>query len=356
MLDANKSVDGKLMKNSGELGIFPERKKEVFSNMKTRKRVTSFLLALAIAFAIIITPNYDAKAATYVYAPGRIIQTSATKKEIKFVWEAGTNATSYNVYVRLGGPSGQIWTAANLKSNGAVLKGVKPGVQYYVEIFSVGADGKVSSYSSTKTVYAAPAKPKGVYLDSWYSSTNNMTVKWSGYNSNQVGYYCPDGYEVKVMTLAGKNIKTFKVSSQYLSKTINSIKDAGFKVKIRSYYVVNQYSSYAKAFKTYSAWSDVKAFVPQPKMGATYRTRETTANFSWKPIKNASSYTVYGIKKVGNSYKYTKFKTVPASVTSVTVPRSLGKVTVFPTVKVGGRTYKATYKDRYTVQCVNLPY
>ena len=316
--------------------------------MKTRKRVTSFLLALAVAIALIITPSYDAQAATYIYAPTNIAQTAADgkKKQIVVRWDGAANAVSYNVIVRVGGSTGQICMSGNVKSNGATLNGVIPGVAYYIEVKSVAADGTVSNYSNTKTLYSVPAKPKNVVLYTWRPDTTNFSLDWTGYNKNQAGYFIPDGYEVKLTTLAGKNIGTFKTTSAYLSKTVAKAKNAGFKVKIRAYNIINEYSSTAPTFKTYSSWSDVKAFVPQPKMGATYKLRESTANLSWKPVKNARSYTIYGIKKVGNTYKYTKYKTVSGSTTSCKVPRSLGYVAVFPTVKVGGRAYKATYKDR----------
>ena len=321
--------------------------------MKTKKRVTSFILALVVAIALIVTPNYNAQAATYVYSPDNVYQTSAKGKKITVSWSPAKNAVAYNVYVRLGGSTGQIVTAGRVTSAGAALSGVVPGTTYYIQVYSVAADGTVSSYGSSKTLYAAPMKPKNVHLYSWTVDSNKPYVEWAGYNSSQTGYYSPDGYEVKVMTLGGKNVRTYNINSAYLfNKAIPKIKNAGFKVKVRSYTVINSYNG--PKFKAYSAWSDVKAFVPQPKMGATYRYRESTATFSWKPIKNASAYTIYKVTKSGNSYKFSKYKTVSGSVTSVSVPKSLGRVTVFPTVKVGGRAYKATYKDRVNFYGVNL--
>jgi hypothetical protein len=319
--------------------------------MKTKKRVFSFILAMVVAFAVIITPKFDTNAATYISAPSNVFQVSASGNTLTVGWTAVSGAVQYNYVVRVGGSTGAVALTGAVATNGLKLTGVRAGVNYYVSVASVAADGTTSYYTYGTRVYAIPDSPKNIYLDTWTPDSNNPYIKWTGYNSSLSGAYYPDGYQVKITSLGGKNVGTYTVSSESLYKNLPRIKNAGFKIKIRTYKTINTYNGQKK--KLYSKWSKVKTFVPQPKMGGHYSTRDSKGELSWKGVKNAKSYTVYKVTQTTNSYKLTKIKTVPGSVNKIPVPRH-AKYTVIATVKAGSKTIKGTNKDRRYISVVTF--
>ena len=320
--------------------------------MKTKKRILSLLLGLMIAFSVLAIPSLESKAA--VSAPSAVYEVSAKGKKISFCWNPVQGAVRYGIKLKVYGSSAYL-TSGYVTTNGATFTGATPGMKYSVEVTAVGSDGK-ESYSAYKILYAVPAKPKKLFLDSWKPGTNKPELGWSAYY-NETGAIYPDGYQIQISTLGNKKIGTYTKKGSYPTfgdKTIKKIKNAGFKVKIRSYVVVKDAKGAGKNLKLYSAWSEVKAFLPQPAMRSQYYIGSNTATVSWDAIKNAKSYTIYKVTQSGTNYKYTKYQTVDASTTSVELPRSLGKVAVLPTVKVGAKTFKAKFAERRYFYAVSL--
>ncbi|MBO4591878.1 MAG: hypothetical protein J5684_04885 [Eubacterium sp.] len=313
--------------------------------MKTKKRILSLLMGLMIAFSVLAIPSLESKAA--VSAPSAVYEVSAKGKKITFCWQPVQGAVRYGVKLKVFGSSAYL-TSGYVTSNAATFSAATPGMKYSVEVTAVGSDGKESYSYAYKILYAAPAKPKNLYLDSWKPGTGKPEIGWSAYY-NATGAIYPDGYQVQISTLANKKIGTFNKKGSYPTfsgKSIAKIKNAGFKVKIRSYVTVKDAKGPGKNLKLYSAWSDVKSYLPQPVTSGHYYTGSSTATLNWEPIKNATSYTIYKVTQSGQKYKYTKYQTVDGSVTSVELPRSLGKVAILPTVKVGAKTFKAKFSER----------
>ncbi|MBR6402344.1 MAG: hypothetical protein IKS48_03050 [Eubacterium sp.] len=320
--------------------------------MKTKKRIFSFILGLLVMLSALAVPNYDVKAAS-ISAPSAIYELSAKGTQIVVAWTPVQGAVKYAVKLKVYGSSAYLASSNNIQSNKIIIKS-NPGLKYSIEVSSIASDGS-QSYPAYKIIYAAPAKPKNVYLRGWEPGTSKPSVQWAGYYGNTTGALYPDGYQVQITTLSNKKIKTFTVkTTSFSDKQLSKIKNAGFKVKIRAYYTITNAKGPGKNLKVYSAWSGAKAFVPQPIMKAEYYRGDSNATFSWQPIKHAKSYGIYKVIQNGNNYKFVKYKTVAGSVTSTTVPLSLGKVTVLPVVKVGSKTYKSSTKDRMGFYGVNL--
>ena len=123
---------------------------------------------------------------------------------------------------------------------------------------------------------------------------------------------------------------------------MSKIKNAGLKVQIRSYANV---TNSAGNITIWSDWSKAKAFVPQPQPKSRHYIGSSTSTVTWNKIKNAKSYTIYKVTGSYGNYKFKKYKKVGAGTTSITVPRSLGSVTIVPEVKVKGKKYKWNKKD-----------
>ena len=312
--------------------------------MKLGKRVGSLLLTLAIIMALVVTPSFKSNA--YVSSPNNLAQTNASGNNISIQWDAVSGATLYTVSVKLGGYYGQLISSQPVTTNSATITVPYRGARYAVEVTATTAEG--TSSAASRLVYSIPLTPGNIYVSSWRPKTNKPYLEWAGYSEDG---YIPSGYEVKITTLAGKKVKTYKTSSRYLYKGISKIKNAGFKVQIRSCYTISTPSGNKNLW---SDWSKVKAFVPQPDPSSRRYIGSSTTTLKWSKIKNAKSYTIYKVTGSYPNYKFKKYKKVSGSTTSTTVPHSLGRVTIIPEVKVKGKKYKWNRKDFGTFYGVSV--
>lgn len=187
---------------------------------------------------------------------------------------------------------------------------------------------------------SAPAKVRTVVCYQWEPDTGNPVIAWKGVSA--------DGYQVEIKTLGGKLVKRVTTSStMYYFYNLKTIKNAGFKVRVRAY---NNVSSKKK----FGSWSAAKVIVPQAKAGAKHVYYTSTATLSWKPVKNAVGYRIYILTESNGTYKLKSYKKVGKQVTSISVPRNLGKVVISPDVKVKGKTHKFVVKNFYRFYYVNV--
>lgn len=304
--------------------------------MKLSKKLGGLLLAFAVVLTLVVIPAPEVNAA--VASPNNLVQTGASGTSISIKWDAVAGATGYKLDLCVGGYSGTVYQTTTVGPNvtAYTFQNTPKGVEWVAKVYTLSSAGS-STFPTYKYVYSAPATPANIYLYEWKPNTAKPIVKWAGKLGASYGYY-PTGYEVKFTTLAGKKIKTYKTTSTSIQKTIKKAKNEGFKISIRSYRTINTPNGQAKI---YSDWSKIKYFVSYPKIkGASYYSGSSTSTVTWKKVKNAKKYVIYKVSGYSGNYKLKKWKTVSGSTTSISVPRSFGKIVIVPQIKVKGKTYK----------------
>ena len=263
------------------------------------------------------------------------MQTFVSAGKIGISWAASKGAVKYRVEV-LNYSTKVVVANQYVTTTSFVFNSAADGVKYDFHIYAIAADGTESSYGRSVYGYALPKAPNKIYLYNWKPGTNKPYIEW---NKTDDSLYFADGYQVKIMTLAGKKVKTCNVSARYINTAFSKIKNAGFKVQIRGYINIDVNG---RKTTVYGLWSKPKAFVAQPSPSSTRRYSESKTTLKWTKIKNAKSYTIYKVTGSTNNYKFKKYKTVKG--TSIKVKKNSGKYAIYANVKVKGKTYKGTYK------------
>ncbi|MCR5542925.1 MAG: hypothetical protein K6F55_02165 [Eubacterium sp.] len=298
-----------------------------------KKRIYGMILALAIILSVAV-PGFETKAATLGYVTSAQEIGCVAGKSVTIAWNAVVGAKGYEVAIAI---DGQIIYKQDVGNKTqvtipttAVGKFITFGVIPYDD-FSYGT----AKYFRGAT---APVAPKNIALYGWKNGTGELAVSFNGYDSS-VADYRPDGYEIIFYNLKGKKIGKADVSgyNSSIKKTLKKAKNAGCKVKMRSYIEI------ANGKRAYSNFTKPKTFIPYAKI--TDLTGGTTKTVTWKGIKNAKSYTIYRTNNGGNSFK--KVKTVSGSTRSATVSGCGGYgmsygVRVVANVKVKGKKYKSS--------------
>lgn len=163
----------------------------------------------------------------------------------------------------------------SVKANAAEVPPAPTGLGYY------GQDGSTFAFS-------------------WDINTNISLYSDVG------GYY---GYEIQVLTLKDKNIKTYNMvddcsytydTSKWYAKFNNSsLQKKGFKVRVRAYVYD------ASGNMVYSDYSSAKIIIPRSTITKkkVISGKKPGLKISWKKISGAKSYTVYLSSNNGKSFK-----------------------------------------------------
>lgn len=275
--------------------------------------------------------------------PAEVTQTDATNNSVSLSWTAAAGATGYNVVNTDTDATTFVDTSSTTITTSA-------GAWDTYRIYSVkkASTGYTATSSSSAYVYTYSAPGKVINLASvddnnltWQPTKNNkVTVGW---DKNENDEYTADGYQVQISTVNGKKkLKTYTITSKYTtSKTFNlkKVKNTGFKVRVRGYVNIN-------GKKCYGAWTSKKTVIPQANISIE-QTGKTSVKVSWSKVSNATGYTIYYCKNTSASNPvWKKAATVGKNTTSYTVKNLTNKKSagfyVIPTVKVGGKKYKAT--------------
>lgn len=282
-----------------------------------------------------------------------IKQTKATTSSVSFKWTYSAGASGYVVAAgdKVVTVSG---TSATVKMKAGSYSSAK------VQAYKQSNEGfKAYAYASTFSyLYAAPTTPKYVASGkagnlTWYpTESNKVKVAWNmvnGYSSTT------DGYQVQIYSINGKKrLKSYTIKDKYtMSKEFNikSVKNTGFKVRVRAYKKINGKNFYGK-------WSKFKAVVPEAAVKFNTRVSRTSIRATWSKIKNVSKYYVYVCKNTNvypkSDQVWKKVATLSKNATSYTAKNlkvgNYNGIYVIPVVKVGGKTYKAEatwYKEAY---------
>lgn len=270
-----------------------------------------------------------------------IKQTKATSKSISLKWSSVRGANQYILYVN-------DKKAGTFKKTSATVK-VKEGSVNNIRITpvrksSAGFEAK-GGHAEAYDYYAAPGKPVQVASFkknnfTWYPTVNNKVM--IGWNKSSSDKYEPTGYQIQIYSLKNKKLKTYYTSKTKKTFDIAAVKNKGFKVRVRGYITLK-----GKKTKYYGAWSDFKVVIPQAK-AKIQRTDQTTVTVKWNKVENAKRYYIYACNDVTASKpKWKKVAVVSAKTRSYSYDNCIiGKATgiyVIPEVKVGKKSYKASY-------------
>ncbi len=280
-----------------------------------------------------------------VTAPAKVDnlkQTKATKSSVTLTWTAADGASGY--YVK-----NENWKTLETvsKTTAKISADTGSSKDYYIYAYKKSSSGYIAESPNYKkvTAYASPKKPINVakisreYLTWMPTKSNKVTVKWEQGDDD----YSVSGYQVEIYNVKGKTkLKTYNITKDKskVSFNLKKVKNKGFQIRVRDYIKVN-------GNKYYSSWTSKKAIIPQAKIKLK-KVGNSSIKVSWSKVSNATSYTVYVCKNASASKeKWKKVAKVGKNKTSYTIRNLNGwankGVYVIPTVKVGGKKYKASH-------------
>jgi hypothetical protein len=319
--------------------------KKKISNLKAG---TTYYIKVASVYKSskdIVTEGTWSKYIRVVTAPSRvdassIRQTNASAKTVTVKWNASKGATGYVVYVN----DKKVKIVKRTKAYVSVKSGSTNSIKIRPVRVSPSGYMAVGGHSEAYDIYAAPAKPVNVasFKDhnfTWYPTMSNKVMV--GWTNNSVNTYEPDGYQVQIYSVTGKKkLKTYYVKNTSRKFNISSVKNKGFKIKVRGYITI-------RGKKYYGAWSDMKTVVPQAHISLT-RTDSDQLTVSWKKVTNAERYYIYICKDIkAKKPVWKRVAVVNNHVRSYAINGcSVGKynaVYVIPEIKIGSKRYKAKY-------------
>ncbi len=281
-----------------------------------------------------------------VTAPAKVDnlkQNKATKSSVTISWSAPTGTSGYYVKNKKGKILKTVSkTTAKISANAGSYNDL------YVYAYKKSSSGYIAESPNYKkvTAYATPNKPKNVAKISWDyltwmpTKSNKVTVKWTQGDD----YYTASGFQVEIYNVKGKTkLKTYNITQKgktKLSFNLKKVKNKGFQIRVRAYVKVD-------GKKCYGSWTSKKAIIPQAKIKLK-KVGNSSIKVSWSKVSNATSYTVYVCKNASASTeKWKKVAKVGKNKTSYTIKNLNGwdnkGVYVIPTVKVGGKKYKASH-------------
>ncbi len=172
----------------------------------------------------------------------KITSLTNTAKGVKVVWSKVSNATSYQVYRKIGSgswkkvktTSSTSWTDTSAKKN---------GTKYQYKVYAVNEAGK-SKASATKTIYRLTAKK---FTRAKNVSSKKISLKWTR-NTKATGYIIE--YSTS-SDFSGAKTVTVKGNKNVTTTLKNLTKGKKYYIRMRPYKTSGSVTSYA-------GWSKVK--------------------------------------------------------------------------------------------------
>lgn len=326
---------------------------DVHKDSGTQKKITN--LTAGSSYYVKVNPVYRSSegaisegeslgTVNVVTAPSRvkaasIKQTKATYNSISIKWSSVSGATSYIVFLNNKKAATVTATSAKISVDAGSVNNIQ------IRAVKKSSDGFAAKggYTEAYDFYAAPGKPAKLASFKnnnfeWYPTiSNKVTVGW---NKSSDDEYEATGYQVEIYSVNGKKLKTYSTTNTKVKVKLASIKNKGFKVRVRGYIKVN-------GKKCYGKWTGLKTIIPQATT-TLQRTDNETLKVSWKSVSNAEKYIIYVANySSGGTKKWKKAAVVGKNVKSYSIKNCVvGKNTavyVIPVVKIGNKTYKASY-------------
>ncbi|MCD8051134.1 MAG: fibronectin type III domain-containing protein, partial [Clostridiales bacterium] len=185
-------------------------------------------------------------AAEKVTVPDATKITSAVNKAngIKLTWNAVDNATSYQVYRKIGSGS---WkkVKTTTSTSWTDTAATKNGTKYQYKVYAVNSAGK-SKASATKTIYRLTAKH---FTRAKNVSSKKISLKWTR-NTKATGYQIQYSTSSSFSSSTTKTV-TVKGNKNVTTTLKNLTKGKKYYIRMRAYKTSGSVTSYA-------GWSKVK--------------------------------------------------------------------------------------------------
>lgn len=227
-----------------------------------------------------------------------VTHTGSTSSSISVSWEAPlSGAESYKIYYKPTGSSMQEICAGTTSNRSFTVSNLIDDTDYSIYVYPIkkSANGfeavGSAGYKSYVPTIAKANKFSQMKLESFNASSTTASVSFHNNCQRQ------SGIEIEISSLSGKKIKSIK-ASQYASSisfSLSSIKNKGFKYRLRAYVTAsNKYC--------YGPYTKSNVVVAHPKVTASKKSN-SSLNLKWSKISGAKSYTIYLAKEKNDNYK-----------------------------------------------------
>lgn len=227
-----------------------------------------------------------------------VTHTSSTASSISVSWEAPfSGAEYYKVYYKPTSSSMQEIYAGTTSNKSFTVSNLIDDTEYSIYVYPIkkSANGfeavGSTGYKSYVATIAKANKFSQLKLESFNASSTTASVSFHNDCQRQ------SGIEIEISSLSGKKIKSIK-ASQYASSisfSLSSIKNKGFKYRLRAYVTAsNKYC--------YGPYTKSNVVVAHPKVTASKKSN-SSLNLKWSKISGAKSYTIYLAKEKNDNYK-----------------------------------------------------
>lgn len=264
-------------------------------------------------------------------------QTNASTSSVTIQWGAVPGVTGYRIYDYSSGSVGA--QRSVVTGTSVTISGLQPDTVYY---FAVKLEKSSASFTAVETgvyIKTRTLADKVTDIEAQRVTKKSVALRFTRKNN-------ADGYQIQVYDNKGKKKvgKLLDTTSSYV--TLNKIQASSFyQVKIRSYINIS-------SGKKYSEWVTYHTANQQE---VKLKRSGNSIKLSWKKVKGATNYTVYGKKgKSGQRKDYKKLGTVKS--TNYTVSK-IGKAKlkkgptyrffVVANKKVKGKTYESVVSYNY---------
>lgn len=267
-------------------------------------------------------------------APGKVQgmkQTGAKTSSVTLQWNRLAGAVKYDIYDMSSGK-----TVASTNGTSVEVKSLKQDCKYQLAVVakdSSQAQGKyalITAKTLANPVTGITAKRR---------SASTVGLSWD--KKNQA-----DGYQIQVYTYRSKGVGQPINTKSYTNVKVKSVNsDQFYQLKVRSYVTT-------ASGNVYSDWSILRT-----TNNVTLKTKVVNKGIqlSWKKVKGAVSYTIYGRK--GESRNSSTYKKIITTKKIKYVVKKIGSTKlkknntyyfyIVANRKVKGRTYKSIVSTVY---------
>lgn len=276
--------------------------------------------------------------------------TGTSNTTANLTWNALTNITGYQVYLKTG--NGAYSHIGDANTNNVTINGLTAGTTYTVKIRAYRTTNGATTYGN----YSSEAKftttgnnqdntAVGTVTNLTVTGTANTTasIKWTAV-SNVTGY--------QVYLKEGNNSYSNIGNTTNANANINGLKaGTAYTVKVRAYRTANgitKYGNYSNEVKFTTTGNNQD----NTKLGTVTNLRvtgttNTTASLTWTAVSNASGYQVY-IKEGNNAYQYIGNTSNPKVTVNTLVAGTTYTIKIRAYRTVNGTTTYGNYSSEAT--------
>jgi hypothetical protein len=282
---------------------------------------------------------------TSLYAGGAVTgltQTDIGSNSATISWDATPGAMGYLIY-GYSSTTDSVYYITQATTSTAVLPGSNIVDQQIIVIpYDAEDENHVagSSFWGTIKVSTLPKKVTGLQYYQPFAKTNNLMVQWTDEASL--------GFEATCYNKKGKVVQTVDTTDYHAVEFSKTNTKNVYTVVVKAYVVING------SEKKYGPASAKFYAVPQPQFTSTNSdVHVNSVKLKWKKVKGATSYTIYGSKKVSSGYKKiatvkgTSYTVTKVNKKSINTLKSYYYFKVITNAKFGKKTKKS--KNEYYI-------